>query len=476
MESNRPDYESALLGGLMLHGREGVKQVAEFLRPHHFHKTHHQHVYGAILSVFIETVDPVDSLTVIDWMKKHGTIHHTSESELLSLTIDNPHLIPSEYSVGTLGRMVAEKGTLSLVHNLLISAKGQCEDSTADVFDIIVGLQQKLDDYSMVGRKMPIVPATSGLTEVMEHVEQMARGDKKAWGTPTGFPSLDYYLYGLEPKNLYIVAGRPSHGKTSFAMQIAEQITRTEPMGIFSMEMALTELIIRMLATRSGIPYQSIKAGRLSKDELEYVMGKAVELGHNMSNKLFVADSAGLSVAEIRIYTMLAKEKWGIKGIMIDYLQLINMDERNMNRDQQIGKTTRALKALAKELNIWVVLLSQLSRAVEQRTDRRPQLSDLRESGNIEQDADTILFVWRPILQGVKTLTFYGEEIDDTKDLAMLIVGKQRNGQIGDLLFRFDGPRTMFTERFSSGTPSIPVTIPQSNQLPLESDDNDNPF
>ena len=180
--------------------------------------------------------------------------------------------------------------------------------------------------------------------------------------------------------------------------------------------------------------------------EYEYMVQQANRLGSDVGNRLYVADAAGLTMSELRLYTMMAKEAYGIKGIYVDYLQLLNMDERGINRDQAIGRTTRGLKMLAKELNIFVVVLAQLSRAMEIRTDKRPQLSDLRESGNIEQDADCVLFVWRPWIQGIKEITHYGETITELKDKAVIIIGKQRNGELGEMLFDFDGPRVRFTE------------------------------
>jgi replicative DNA helicase len=471
MQNTHPDYEGALIGALLLYGRDAVKTVAEFLQPHHFRRTADREVYKAIREIYVGSVEPVNSVAVASYMRKNDTLKHTSEADILAYTIDKTGLMPAEYAVGPLGMMVAENGVRALLFDLVLSVRSQCEDMTQDVFDIITHARQKIDEISTVTKKNPVIPATEGLHEVMEHVEAMARGDRKAWGVSTGWKGLDRYLYGLEGKNLYVVAGRPSHGKTAFAMQMASAVMTEAPVGVFSMEQSLSELIMRMLSQKSGEKYQLIKTGRLQGDSLEYVMATGAKLGSSMSQRLFVADSAGLTTSEIRIYTMMAKEKWGIKGIIIDYLQLVNMDERGLNRDQQIGKATRALKSLAKELDIFVVLLSQLSRAVEQRTDRRPQLSDLRESGNIEQDADTVIFVWRPYLQGVKELDFYGEHIDDTKDHAMVMIAKQRNGELGDLLFKFDGPRVMFSERDFIPNPTLMLMGPQSREVAQENDD-----
>ena len=348
-----PNYEAVLIGAMLTHGREGVKHVAEFLKPYHFERPVEREIFRAILSVFLESTVEVDTLSVTKWMRENGTLKFTTETDIVGFTIDNQNMMPSSPSqVKELAAFVAEDATRIMLHTLAKNVDLQTQDRTADVFEIIATAKEKLDQLGSAGRKNPVVPASTGLFEVLDHVDSMVKGIQTAWGIPTGFKTLDHYVYGFEPKNLYIIAGRPSHGKTAFMMDIARSQAHTTPVCIFSMEMALTELIIRMLSGESGVPYQSIKTGRFAMGEYEYMVQQANRLGSDVGNRLYVADAAGLTMSELRLYTMMAKEAYGIKGIYVDYLQLLNMDERGINRDQAIGRTTRGLKMLAKELNI----------------------------------------------------------------------------------------------------------------------------
>lgn len=463
-------YESVLIGALLNLGRDAVKQVAEFLKPIHFGNQICREIYRSILSLYLDSITDITTITVSRQMRDAGTLKYTTESEIVGFTIENANVMPANLSaVRELGAMVAEDAIRILTFQLSQQMQLQTQDRTADIFDIITTARAKLDELGSTGRKNPVVPATSGLLDVLEHVEAMVKGEQKAWGIPTGFRMLDHYVYGFEPMNLYIIAGRPSHGKTAFMMDVARHQAHDHSICIFSMEMGLSELIIRMLSGESGVPYQSIKTGKFVGGEYEFMVQQANKLGSAVGNRLYVADCAGLTLSEIRLYTMMAKEMYGIRGIYIDYLQLINMDEKGINRDQAIGRTTRGLKQLAKELKIFVVVLSQLSRAVEIRTEKRPQLSDLRESGNIEQDADCVLFVWRPYIQGIKEFDHYGETIMDTKDKAVVIIGKQRNGELGESIFNFDGKRVRFTERSYAPMPAeLPPPEAAQKELPSE--------
>jgi replicative DNA helicase len=461
-------YEQLMIGALLMGGRNAVKHVIQILKPIHFGAHNTREIFRAIASLYMDSTEEIDIVSVPRKMREEGTLKFSSESDIVGFTIADTHNIPeTAMAIRELAVTIAEDAVRILTSELARSMTLQVMDRTTDIFEVISTAKVKLDELGSTGRKSPVVPSTTGLFEVLDHVDALVKGTEQAWGVPTGFRTLDRYVYGFEPKNLYVIAGRPSHGKTAFMMDIARYQAHTQPVCIFSMEMALTELITRMLSGESGIPYQSIKTGKFYGNDLAILMEKAGTLGNAVGNRLYVADSAGLTLSEIRLYTMMAKEAYGIRGIYIDYLQLINMDDKDSNRDQAIGRTTRGLKALAKELNIFVVLLSQLSRAVEIRADKRPQLSDLRESGNIEQDADTVLFVWRPWIQNVHEFDHYGEHITDTKDKAVIIIGKQRNGETGEAVFNFDGSRVRFSERVYVPT-LFSAPAPAHKELPPE--------
>jgi replicative DNA helicase len=281
------------------------------------------------------------------------------------------------------------------------------------------------------------------IKQKFENIEELYQSRKHVSGLPSGFDELDSYTSGFQNSDLVIIAGRPSMGKTSFALNVAQHLAIKEkvPVAVFSLEMANEQLVMRLLCSEAHVDSHKLRTGYLKSRKYADL---AIVAGYLSEAPIYIDDTAGISTMEIRAKARRLKAEVNIGLIVIDYLQLISVRERAENRQQQISIISRGLKALAKELEVPVIALSQLSRAVEARTgDKRPMLSDLRESGAIEQDADVVLFLYRP--------EFYDKDDPDKKGYAELIIGKQRNGPTGTVKLTFLEEFTRF-ERWSPET------------------------
>jgi len=439
------EAERAVLGGLMLDNAR-FEEVADRLIATDFYRRDHQLVYAAI-SDHADRAAPFDVVTIGDWLKARGELE---EAGGMAYLIALARETPSAINVKAYGDIVAERAML----RELIKAGGDIagvafSTEGRSLEDIIDEAERRVFAIAERGsrRRGGFRAVRSLLKETVDRLDQLQRSKSHITGLPTGISDLDERTAGLQPGDLVIVAGRPSMGKTSLAMNIAEHaaISEKKTTAIFSMEMPAVQLTMRMLSSLGRIDQGRLRTGHLEEEEWPRVTS-VIELMSESS--LYVDDSPGLSPTELRARARrLKREAQGLSLIVIDYLQLMQVPGTRENRATEISEISRALKSLAKELAVPVVALSQLNRSVEQRPNKRPVMSDLRESGSIEQDADVIMMLYRD--------EYYNENSAD-KGLAEIIITKQRNGPTGTV-------KAAFLERYTRFESYIPeAALPES--------------
>ncbi len=427
------DAEKSVLGALLI-DKDAITEVAEFLRPEHFYKEGHGDIYEAILDLF-EKREPVDLITLTEELKKKKNYEKIGAAYLAELA----SFVPTSVHVVKYAQIVKDH---AIKRQLIGTANKLSELSfseTGDVNDILDAAEQEIFGISQAHLKQNFVHVKSVLTESFDRLEELSRSKGVFRGVPTGFGDLDKILSGMQKSNLLILAARPGIGKTSLALNIAQfaAVKKNVPVGIFSLEMSKEELMDRVLAHESGVNASRIKNGDLDDaayENLSMAMGRLAEA------PLYIDDTPALSIMEMRTKARRLQIENGLQLLVVDYLQLAK--GRNLeNRVQEISEISQGLKNLARELNIPVLALSQLSRAVEQRGSKQPQLSDLRESGAIEQDADVVMFIYRDD-QEENASEKVKKEI-----LAKLTIAKHRNGPTGEIDLVFVGEKVAFFPR-----------------------------
>jgi len=425
------DAEKSLLGALLL-DKDIIVRVADVVRPADFYDERNGLVYSAILELY-EDRQPVDLVTVTDKLSNLGKLEMVGgATKIAALTASTP----STAHAGQYAEIIANKATL----RRLISA-------SATIGELALTSEMKLDDaldkseqvlfaVSRKHLKNSFTMVKDVLNETFERIDSLHENRGQLRGVPTGFSDLDNMLAGLQGSDLMIIAARPSMGKTSLALNMALNAARDGhfAVGIFSLEMSKEQLIDRLLSTQSGIDAWKLRTGNLAPDDFEKLseaMGKLADA------PIYIDDTAFMTVMEIRTKARRLKTEKGLDLLIIDHIQLMEGSRSYEGRVQEISEISRSLKALAKELNIPVIAVSQLSRAVEQRPRKIPQLSDLRESGSIEQDADVVLFVYREE---------YYEPDTSRKNIADIFIAKHRNGPTGKVELYFDASRMTFRD------------------------------
>lgn len=451
--------EAALLGGIIANGAH-YAHVADIVRPEYFRDSRHAAIYQAVVDLVAQG-RAVNAHSVAGLLRKRGKAGAIPESYLVELSLKDQYSEPSQLQ--TMGRMLAEQGVKDSLQRLSIEIAEKAASPMTDPFELLDYTQTQLLDVA--GKLQIQKPWTASelVHQTMELVDALQSRDMSTLGTPTGFKGMDHVLGGLVPSNLYVVAGRPSQGKSALCLNLAENIARSHWTGFFSVEMGKQDMMLRTISRLSGLNYNLIRSGALSKVDYHDLL-TAAEKVHQM--KLIIDDTSRLSLTSLMAKTKQLKMKYDLPGIFVDYIQLMEPPDRRATRDEQVGAITRGLKALAKDLNIWVVAVSSMNRAVEGRSDRRPTLADLRESGSIEYDADVVLFVHRPWMYGER-------EIDgrSTENLAYVIVGKQRNGPLEDIEMEFVGKTTTFKD---AGKYAIPEEFrPRMPDFMREQDDDE---
>ncbi len=435
------DLEKAILGAMMIDKR-GVDEVIELLEGETFYLPEHQEIFSTINDLFNQG-KPIDILTVTEELKKRGTLQQIG-GEYYLITLSN--LVTTAAHIEYYARIVLQM----YVKRRLIEISGEtiekAYDETVDVLDLLDKAEQELFEVSQGSLKTNSSKIDKVVTDVKEQLEQLAKQEGLS-GISTGFPSLDDYTSGWQNGDLIIIAARPGMGKTAFVLSMARNmaVDHKVPVAIFNLEMTSDQLIKRLFAIETEISADKFRSGKLSDVEWNLLNSK---MNNIADAPIFINDSSMLSVFDLRSQARKLKRVENIGILIIDYLQLMTAQVNNKsgNREQEISTISRNLKALAKELNIPIIALSQLSRKVEERTDKkghkRPQLSDLRESGAIEQDADIVSFIYRPEYYDLEIW----EDDEPTQDQAEFIIAKHRNGKTGRIRMRFEAKFGRFSE------------------------------
>ena len=420
------EAESSVLGGLLI-DKDAIVRVAEFLRPEHFYKDLNSSIYQAILSLY-EKREPADLVTVADELKKLKLLKEVGGVSHLTELVS---FVPTAANVEHYANIIKDHATRRRIINASsnIGMLGFKED--VPVNTLLDQAEQALYGVSQGHLKQDFVPIKETLEVTFERLDEMHKKKGSLRGVPTGFKTIDTMLSGLQDSNLIIVAARPSVGKSSLLSNYAQfaAVRHKVPVGIFSLEMSREQIVDRMISAQGDIDSWRITTGNLEEEDFEKYSIAAGELAEA---PIFIDDTPGINVMEMRTKARRLQLEHKVEIIMVDYLQLVK--GRNLeNRVQEVSEISQALKNLARELKIPVVAASQLSRAIEQRGgDKRPQLSDLRESGSIEQDADVVMFLYRPD--------------DEDRENVKLIISKHRNGPTGEIDLYFKGDRTRFYE------------------------------
>jgi len=425
------DAEQSVLGGLML-DNHAWETIADRVSEEDFYRHDHRLIFRSIAEL-AEQNQPLDFITLSEWLKQRSELENAGGKAYLGTLAKDT---PSAANIRAYADIVREKSVL----RQLISVGTDISDlaynsGDRDSKSLLDEAEKRVFRIAEQGnREQSFKPIKQLLKDSLDNIQRLAETEGTVTGTPTGYTELDSMTSGLNAGDLVIVAGRPAMGKTTFSMNVAEHVALNDkPVVIFSMEMPAEQLILRMFASNGRVPLSDIRTGKIREEDWPRV---AMAVKAFSKTKLFIDDVGGQSPIEIRAKTRrLAREHGQLGVIVIDYLQLMQSGNKADNRASEISEISRSLKSLAKELNCPVIALSQLNRSLEQRPNKRPIMSDLRESGAIEQDADIIMFVYRDEV--------YDEDSPD-KGQAEIIIGKQRNGPIGTVRLTFHGKYTRF--------------------------------
>ncbi len=427
------DLEEVVLGAMMI-DKKGVDEVIDILHPDVFYKDAHRFIYEAIFKLF-ETSEPVDLLTVSAQLKKEGRLEAVGgDFYLIKLTQKVASSAHIEFHARIILQKFIQRSLIKISNEIIEDAY----DDGTDVFDLLDNAESKLYDVTQGNLKRSAETAQNLVIQAKKRIEEIANKEGLS-GIPSGFDKVDRLTSGWQPSDLVIVAARPGMGKTALTLSMARNIAvNTDiPVAFFSLEMSSVQLITRLISSETGLSSEKLRTGRLEKHEWEQLNVKVKTLE---KAPLFIDDTPSLSIFDLRAKARRLASQHGIKMVIIDYLQLMTAggSQKGGNREQEISTISRNLKALAKELNVPVIALSQLSRAVETRGgSKRPILSDLRESGAIEQDADIVSFIYRP--EYYKIDEWDDEERTPTQGQAEFIVAKHRNGGLDNIRLKFIG-------------------------------------
>ncbi len=426
------EAEQSVLGGLML-SSSAWDQVADKVVESDFYREDHRLIFRAVQDLH-ESSRPCDAVTVCEWFESHGKTDQIDGGNYISQLANNT---PSAANVGAYADIVREKSILrSLIDvgaQITTSAFSSDGRESKSLLEEAERLVFAIADKGSRGGS-GFVSVQDTLKEAMSKIEELNAFEGDITGIHTGYLDFDKLTAGLQPSDLIIVAGRPAMGKTTFAMNIAEHaaIKHGKSIAVFSMEMASLQLVMRMFSSVGQIEQTRIRTGTL--DDLDWPkLTSAMNLLHK--SKIFIDDTPALSPAELRARARRLKREHDVDLIVVDYLQLMSVPDNKENRATEIAEISRSLKTIAKELNVPVIALSQLNRALEQRPNKRPVMADLRESGAIEQDADLIVFIYRDEVYNPET---------SEKGKAEIIIGKHRNGSTGTVHLAFQGPWLRF--------------------------------
>lgn len=423
------EAEQAVIGSMIM-DREAIVVASEIVLGDDFYNKQ----YGILFETMVELNDkgyPVDLVTLQDKLKEKDVPPEVSSLEFVR---DLLGMVTTSANIKYYANIVAEKSTLRKLIRLNEEIANTCYVGKESLENILEDTEKKVFQLVQKRNTEDFTPIRQVVMNAMDRIEAASRQKGTVTGIATGFLDLDYRTAGLQPSDLVLIAARPSMGKTAFVLNIAQHIAFKLDLtvAIFSLEMSKEQLVNRLFSLQSSVDAQNLRTGQLNDEEWEKLIESAGVIGRS---NLFIDDTPGISIAELRTKCRKLKLEHNLSIIIIDYLQLMSGSGRSDSRQQEISDISRALKGLARELHVPVVALSQLSRAVEQRPDHRPMMSDLRESGAIEQDADVVMFIYRD--------DYYNKE-SEKKNIAEIIVAKQRNGPVGTVELAWRPQYTQF--------------------------------
>lgn len=410
------EAEQSVIGSMIM-DREAIVAASEIIGAEDFYNKQ----YGVIFESMVELNDegkPVDLVTLQDRLKEKDVPPEVSSLEFVRELIT---AVPTSANIRHYAGIVAEKSTLRKLIRLNEEIANTCYAGKENLEFILEDTEKRVFELVQKRNTGEFTPIRQVVMDAMDRIERASKNKGAVTGIATGFIDLDYRTAGMQPSDLILIAARPSMGKTAFVLNIAEYVAFKlgKTVAVFSLEMSKEQLVNRLFSMESKVDSQHIRTGQLSDQEWEKLIASAGIIGRS---NLIIDDTPGITVPELRSKCRKYKLEHGLSMVIIDYLQLMNGSGRTDSRQQEISEISRSLKALARELDVPVLALSQLSRAVEQRPDHRPMLSDLRESGAIEQDADVVMFIYRE--------DYYKRDAE-RNDVAEIIIAKQRNGPIG---------------------------------------------
>ena len=413
---NSIEAEQSVIGAMMM-DRAAIIAASETLAPEDFYHNQYGVLFDSMIELFNQS-QPVDFITLQNKLKEKDLPPEISSLEYIN---DLVAAVPTAANIRYYANIVKEKAMLRRLIKITENIQNECYAGNEELETIFSNTEKNIFQLLQSQDSGEFVPIKQIVINALDRIEKASRIQGNVTGIATGFIDLDYRMSGLQPSDLILVAARPSMGKTTFVLNIAQYTAFHSDLAtaIFSLEMSKEQLVNRLFSLESRVDAQMLRNGNLSDTDWEKLIEGAGTIGRS---KLIIDDTPGISISELRSKCRKYKLEHNIQLIIIDYLQLMSGNGRNDSRQQEISEISRALKALARELHVPVIALSQLSRAVEQRPDHRPMLSDLRESGAIEQDADVVMFIYRD--------DYYNKDTDK-KNIAEVIIAKQRNGPIG---------------------------------------------
>ncbi|MXV38064.1 replicative DNA helicase [Flavobacteriaceae bacterium Ap0902] len=456
------DLEEAVLGAMMI-DKKGLNETIEILQENFFYRPEHQYIFKAIATLFNES-QPIDLWTVSNQLKKDGKLQAVGgDYYLIGLT----QKVSSSAHIEFHARVIQEKYVMRKLIEISSNIIDKAYDETTDIFDLLDESESEMFKITDGSLKSSYSDSKTLVFEAIEQIKAMSEKEGLS-GVPSGFNAIDKVTSGWHPADLVILAARPGMGKTAFVLSMAKNITvdHQMPVAVFSLEMSSVQLITRLIVGETGISSDKIKKGNLTDAEWKQLYTKVKGLENA---PLYIDDTPALNVFDLRAKCRRLVSQHGVKLIIIDYLQLMTTrDGGNGNREQEISTISRNLKAIAKELNVPVIALSQLSRAVETRGGtKRPLLSDLRESGAIEQDADIVSFIYRP--EYYKLDHWDDDDATPSAGQAEFIIAKHRNGALENVRLRFISDQAKFTDLNMDGNPFS--TGPMEIQSSMNNDD-----
>lgn len=424
--------ERSVLGALMI-DREAIIKIADLLAPEDFYQESHRQIYGAILDLFSKN-EPIDLLTVRSKLKENKGNKDGGNAEYLTDLINE---VPSSAHITHYATIIRQKKIRrDLIHASSEINEKAFNETGGDLEELLDNVEQKIFNISQRSQTQKFLHIKDELPAAYERLAKMHSGEGRLRGLATEFSGLDNILSGLQKSELMLLGARPSFGKTAFALDIARQVgANNNPVGIFSLEMSRDQIIDRFISAQSQIPLWRLRTGRINDDSEFQMIQESLDQLDKMP--IFIDDTPSPNVMQIRSMARRLQIEHGLSLLIIDYIQLIQSRSNSDNLVQQVTEISRGLKSLARELNVPVLALSQLSRDVDKRDTKIPRLSDLRDSGSLEQDADVVLFIYRKDRDRQ-------DLPEEEKNITEIIIAKNRNGPLGSVKLRFDPEKVSF--------------------------------